>query len=143
MVDRPSASLAATAVKWQATLHLHPRFRDLRDLQHSKDATWRAWTQSLINVAPQRTDMAIPYLTAAIDRGRYPEVTSFAEQILSRDRNDPVGLYFLGASLTGHPDRKIKIEGLKFIAESLEEGIERFMPVPAELERLARRAARL
>lgn len=94
---------------------------------------WDSWLTKALNLAPGRSDLAIAYLTHEATAGHPDVVRRLAGQILSRDKNDAVGLYFLGlaAVQTGET-----ATGLNLLRQSVDSGIERFMPLDPTLRNI-------
>ena len=88
---------------------------------------WRRWLDRLLQIAPGRTDQAIPYLSAALAQGKFADVDRLTTSILARNPHDPVGLNYRGLlTLVTGGDRG---GGLKMIRSALDNGLDRFMPI--------------
>lgn len=98
--------------------------------------TWGRWAQVWLATAPARTDAVIPYLTYLSQQARRDEARAFTASILVRQPDDPVGLFFSGAMLLGNPAQRD--EGIRRIRRSLDNGIERYMPVDAGIKYVIR-----
>ncbi len=94
---------------------------------------WPDALRLLLEHAPRRGDLAIPYLSWLTGQGREGEVLRFAEGRLLAQPDDAVGLWFSGLVLLG--DENTAAAGLERMRESLREGIERLMPLEDDLRR--------
>jgi hypothetical protein len=107
----------------------HPALREVAD-EHLKD--WEPRVQQVLERAPRRSDLAIPYLSWRFERQDEQAILRVTRRLLARDPRDAVGLWFSGAVLLGDPSRAG--EGASRLRLSLQSGIERFMPVPPDLK---------
>lgn len=92
-------------------------------------ATWRRWLERSLALAPGRSDLAIPFLTAAIAQGRVEEAADVSANLLVTDLNDPVGLHYQGLIWILDAEPEHKAEGLRLVRAAIDNGLERFMPV--------------
>ncbi len=90
-------------------------------------ADWEEMLRSFLHRAPHRTDMAALYLLWLLREGEDQKMLSFADSILDRNPNDPVGLWFSGLALAGDPAKRS--EGLAHLKQAIDLGIERIIPV--------------
>ena len=96
---------------------------------------WRKWLDRLLEIAPGRSDQAIPFFTAALAQSAFPVVAEISAALLARNANDPVGLYYRGLTLAVDSQAETRERGRAMIGQSLDAGIERFMPIDAALKR--------
>lgn len=92
---------------------------------------WQMRIGELLALAPGRSELAIPYLSAMLSEKADTVVLAFAEDVLRRTPDDPVALWFSGLALAD-----LKPEsgaGPQRLRRALENGIERFLPVDARL----------
>jgi hypothetical protein len=104
---------------------------------------WQMRLGELLALAPQRSELAIPFFTLLVNQGNDAATLALANDILRRNANDPVGLWFSGLV---HAKSKVEeSQGLAQLARALDHGIGRFLPVDAnfraELERAAARTS--
>lgn len=55
---------------------------------------WQYKLKNLLKHAPERTDLAVPYLTMQLEKNNYEAIEEIIEPILAKDDSDPVGLWF-------------------------------------------------
>lgn len=82
-------------------------------------------------MAPRRSDLAAPYLSSLLARGREAEVAEFVARHLPAD--DPVGLWYAGIVMLG--TRESFPEGIRKMQKAMHMGVERFIMVPPELKK--------
>ncbi len=97
------------------------------------EADYRAAMERLIRRAPRRSDITIPYFNHLLAGGREAEALNFANLILARHGDDPVGLWFSGVVLLGK--EATSASGMKNLRRSLTFGIRNLMPVDEVLAR--------
>jgi hypothetical protein len=61
--------------------------------------SWQPSLERFVAVAPDRTDVAAPYLAWRLVRGEPSSVIEFSEWLLKRNADDPIGHWFLGAGI--------------------------------------------
>jgi hypothetical protein len=83
--------------------------------------------------APYRTDLLAPYFRWQISQGNQNEVWDWCEEILAKNPNDPIALWFKG-SLLHHSAAN------KFRNQALDAGVSRIIPIDPELEQQIRKA---
>ena len=120
-----------------ADVAFSPDFAHLQPLRERYLATWGTHVAALLERAPARTDLAIPYFIWLLESGREEALLDVTERILALNPRDPAGLWFSGIVLAGRPST-VEV-GLTRMRQSLAEGIERFMPVDANIQEALRR----
>ena len=90
---------------------------------------WHDWLNRALRLAPDRTDLAIPYFTYALDHQMVPQVQEQSAAMLAHNPADPVGLYYQGICriLTHQKD------ALPLLRQAVNNGIGRFMPLEPSL----------
>jgi hypothetical protein len=101
---------------------------------------WHDWLEMALTLMPDRSDLAIPYLTAQAGRGNNEEVHRWAARFLERRSDDPVGHYFLGLVTIQQAGRREA--GFALLNRSLDEGMDRFMPIDPAFRRLVTEGVR-
>ena len=93
------------------------------------------WVDRLLDLAPERTDVAIPYFARLLERGSTTKLADVARRFLTQNPNDPVSLFYLGGvlMLEGRPESRSL--AFAYLRQSLELGVERFMPVDSQLKK--------
>jgi|GEM_PF-5199115 len=94
--------------------------------------TWEQLAKDHIAIMPYRTDILLPFFNFYQTLGKGSVVLDLSQQIYNHNPNDPLALWFIGSSLLKNPSRFD--EALCILQESLNKGIERFMPVPQMLK---------
>ena len=130
------AETTLTPLLLEAGIELQARLLVTRDLAYAartgaEEAMLRRWTFRLLELAPGRSDAAIPLFSLWLSQRRLDEVTALAGQLLARDPDDAVGLQFKGLSLLAGGDPARRDEGLRLLRRALDQGIERFIPIDA------------
>lgn len=105
----------------------------------ARRSLWGVCVKRLIELAPERTDRLIPWMTRLMVEGRSEELSALADRLLSYKADDPLALYFKGAALTFDPDPARKRQGLGMIGQAIDGGLERFMPVDQQLKSMVGR----
>lgn len=95
--------------------------------------SWEGRLFQFLAHAPRRSDMAIAYLAWRLTEGREDIALRDAERLLMISPADPVGLWFSGVVLLAKPETAAV--GAQRLRRSLDEGIERFMPVDPNIKR--------
>jgi hypothetical protein len=103
---------------------------------------WQMRLGELLALAPRRSELAIPFFTLLVNAGNDAATLALADDILRRNAQDPVGLWFSGLV---HAKSKLEErQGLDQLARALDHGIGRFLPVDANFRaELGRAAARV
>lgn len=112
------------------------RHPSLDSLTRSYLRSWGPRLTEVLERAPKRTDLAIPYLAWLTREEREAEVLRYADRLLRTDPDDPVGLWYSGSVLMADSGRAR--QGLSRLNRSLDRGIERFMPVDGALKEMIR-----
>lgn len=92
------------------------------------------WQESLntwLDIAPTRTDQAIPFLLFNIIHNKEENSKELLTRILDNNAQDPVALWFMGLKTLNDPDKTQ--EGLSMLKAALNNGIERLMPIDEQL----------
>lgn len=100
---------------------------------------WKAELLAWLDAAPERSDVAVPYLLWHFLQGQEQEVLAMAALLLQRNPQDPAGLWFKGVVLTD--DAQTTQEGLSMMRRALRSGIERFLPIDRNLKEKLLRGA--
>lgn len=90
---------------------------------------WQMRLGELLTLAPGRSDLAIPLFTALLNGGNEAAVLALADDILRRNVDDPVGLWFLGLVHVKSPLWEER--GREQLRAALDKGIGRFLPIDA------------
>jgi hypothetical protein len=106
----------------------HPRLLPVID---SHLADWGRRLEIFLDRAPGRNDMAVPYLSWRLLDEDDGAMRVIVNQLLARDRTDPVGLWFSGIVMLNNPDQAEN--GLARMNHALANGLERIMPVDSDL----------
>jgi len=104
-------------------------------LQPTKEALLSNWDERLnavLNIAPNRTDLAATYLLWLLKENRLVEFSGFSAKLYAMNSSDPVGLWFSGIDLLGH--QETAETGLSRMQTALKLGIERIIPVDDQLK---------
>ena len=129
-----SAMLASAPVLFRNDVAHFPGFAALDPDFQASLGDWSARLRLALALAPERSDLALPYLANLVQRGDFAETGRFADWLLSLNPRDPVGLWFAGLALIESPDPARQRAGFGRLRAGIEAGIERVMPVPGELK---------
>lgn len=97
---------------------------------------WAEWLDRGWQLAPGRSDLAIPLFTRMAAAGRNDLLEAGVQRVLRRNRHDPVGLYFFGLLMVQMPDPTARRAGLDALRASVDAGLERSMPLDPGLRTL-------
>jgi hypothetical protein len=129
-----SAMLASAPVLFRNDVAHDPAFAALSPHFEAALADWSARLRLVLALAPERSDLAVPYLAALVQRGTFAEVERFAEGLLATNPQDPVGLWFSGLALVESPDPRRQKAGVARLKAGIGAGIERVLVVPEALK---------
>jgi len=87
--------------------------------------------------APDRSDVALPYLAWLLRERRWPALGSTVATLLDRNPEDPVGLFYAGTALTTLNDPAARAAGIGLIHSALDHGVERILPIEPWLRRMS------
>ncbi len=142
--DSRSALLASAGLLLRSELAFRPDLVRQDPVFARELADWATRLRQFLALAPDRSDLAIPYFGWRLKAGDSAAVAALAADILARRPADPVGLWFSGLIMIESPDRPRVAAGLFRLRQALEAGIERLMPIDprqkGQILALARRA---
>ena len=95
-------------------------------------SNWGERLNQALRIAPKRTDLAASYLLWLLREGREGEFSSLARILFQNNPEDAVALWFSGIALLGVTSGTD--EGLARMQKSLDEGIERIIPIDEGLK---------
>ncbi len=132
-----SALLASAGLLLRADVAFDARFR-ARDPAFARLLDdWAPRLRRFLAIAPDRSDLAIPYLGWRLTTGESQAVAAMAATLLARRPSDPVGLWFSGLVMIDSPDPARKRAALARLRAALDGGVERFLPIePAQKSRI-------
>ncbi|MDF3034034.1 MAG: hypothetical protein K0R76_988 [Alphaproteobacteria bacterium] len=93
---------------------------------------WEQLAKDHIALMPYRSDILLPFFNFYQALGKEAFVLNFTKMICDQNPRDPVGLWFMGSSLLKNSSRFD--EGMCMLQKAIDQGIERFMPVPPVLK---------
>ena len=99
---------------------------------------WGAKVETLLDLAPRRADLAVPYLAYLAARNDAAPMRRLSSRILARNAEDPVGLWFLGLADLMIGDPSVRSESLRLMRLSLDRGFARILPLPEETLKIVR-----
>ena len=124
----PTPLLAVTGLSLMAQVHLTESLGWAAAVV--SDERWEEWLNRALALAPDRSDLAIPFLTHQAVGGHGDVVRRIVGDLLSHAPDDAVGLYFLGLVQVQSGNTAL---GLDRLRESVDHGIERFMPLDPQI----------
>ena len=107
-----------------AFLNVPPQLQKLKDAYL---ASWGARLDLVLSHAPNRTDLAAPYLMWLLASGQDTNFARWAAKLYQRKPNGLIPLWFSGIALLSGD--RTSDEGLIRMKRALKEGIERIIPV--------------
>jgi hypothetical protein len=132
LAERPSVHLAIAAVIYRSEAFAVPVLRPDGVAFDQLAADWPAAIETLLALAPRRTDLAIPYFSYLASRSSWTEMAAHADSIRRRDPTDPVGLWFSGLALFRSESPEARLAGRARLRAALEHGLLRVLPLPEE-----------
>ena len=94
---------------------------------------WRRAVLQLLATAPERYDVALPYMNWLTLHGDTAGLRDFLAR--APDSTHPIRSWFAGLVLLEAPQAAIQSRGLALMRHALADGIERFMPVDQTIKR--------
>jgi hypothetical protein len=110
-----------------AEIVLNPALAPLQSAFAGRLSFWPLWLDRGLTLAPRRSDLPIGYLSWRLAAGDYLDVLVWSRRLLSRDTEDPVGLYFEGGVMVLQPDAESRQRGLALLRRAIDRGIERYI----------------
>lgn len=92
---------------------------------------WDSELALWFKIAPHRTDLAVPYLSYYLAKGKDHEVFHVAQEIFEMNPQDPIGLWFTGLTMLQEGPAASR-QGLERLRTALSLGIERFIAIDQE-----------
>ena len=135
-LHRKSRSQLRITLVAQSEFAFQARFSTLRDRYPYNGATWTRLADAYLDLAPKRTDVALPYLAWLLQKKETAMLDRFVHKILTFNDNDPVGLWFLGILSLTKPGEAHRSRGIEALRKSIGSGIEKWMPVPTQIRSL-------
>ena len=103
-----------------------------RNTNSSLVENWNQRLNDFLSNAPNRSDMAIPYLTWAISQGEFNEAEKIIHLINSNNNQNVIALWFSGTIEIQFTETKNS--GLNKLKLALENNIEQYLPVSDDLK---------
>lgn len=92
---------------------------------------WENELHSWLTDYPLRFDQATPFLSWHLARADDAAIRRITSLLLDMDRNNPVGLWFMGFTMLNDPN--YAQHGLSLMRLALDKGIERYIPIDNDL----------
>lgn len=108
----------------------------LHPLVEARQNSWQGWTEQSLQLAPDRSDLAIGFMTSAAVQGQSSLTEAMTLNILRRNPDDPVGLYFSGLVAVLRPSPEEKARGVALLHRSVDQGLDRYMPIDPQIKAL-------
>jgi hypothetical protein len=129
--DNQSPRLVVTVVNASGLLRYSPTDAGGANVTGETIAGWSSWVDRLLYVAPQRTDLLVPYFNHLLLLGNEERLYSIVSNSLYRFPDDPVALWFRGIVRLGREGEAD--DGLEDLKRSVANGIADIMPIPDAL----------
>lgn len=94
--------------------------------------TWSLNQNALLQQAPQRFDLQIPYITWLLGNKRDAEAAQMIAIAKRTIPDHPTLLWFQGIITLADPSPEAQAKGLQLLRSAIAGGIEKYLPVPAE-----------
>jgi hypothetical protein len=130
LATRPSLHLALASVLYRSEAFAVPALLPEGAGFAALAVDWPKTLAVLLDQAPRRTDLAIPYLAYLATQEAWATMGVFADSIRARRPNDPVGLWFSGLALLRGGGDGTRDAALSRLRTALDLGLERFLPLP-------------
>jgi hypothetical protein len=128
----PSLHLAVAAVLFRSEIAFDHRFQlsggNLPDVLRE----WPAALRVLLDGAPLRTDLAVPYYAWLAASGEFASLGTATAKILQKNPQDVVGLWFSGLSMIVSGDPAVKRLAARRMEAAIDGGFDRISPVAPE-----------
>ena len=99
----------------------------------SYNRNWEERVRWLLRRAPNREDLAAPYLLHLQNTQQTDKFNSFSTYLYSQSPKSPVSLWFSGMALLNRDDNQARL-GMSRMQKALNNGIERLIPVDINLK---------
>lgn len=128
----PSLAIIAARLFETVLLSPHPA---TRALLAPYAADWPIVIDRALVLAPGRTDLAIGYLTLAVQAGDFETVGRWGKRLRQVNADDPLGLYYTALPLLAKPGEADRRTGLFLMRRAVAQGLERYIPLADETRR--------
>ncbi len=128
----PSLHLAVAAVLFRSEIAFDPRFQIPGEKLSDALRGWPAALRVLLDQAPLRTDLAVPYYAWLAASGEFARLGVATAEILQKNPQDIVALWFSGVSLITSSDPAVKRLAARRMEAAIEGGFDRISPVAPE-----------
>ncbi len=129
----PSLMLLVSNLSVRSDLLIHSEnYPGWKTLQNKIATNWDKRIIQLVDIAPQRHDLLIPYLTWKISKKDFKESMNVIEYSLKKSPDNAIGLWFKG--VIGLETGSNKKESIKYLKKALINGVERFLHISNELK---------
>jgi len=134
--EAPSRILRRAGLLFRSEVAYSAAFAPIRRRFAAYLTNWEELVRVHLAQSPKRTDLILPFLSWSLAQGRRSLVLELTDQILSNNRKDPVGLWFKGMAILRGKEQDKRSKSLKYLRLGLKNGIEKWLPVSAEIKRL-------
>lgn len=128
-----SSSLQLALETFRVEVALGQSSSELPDRYQAVLKDWSVKLARMLRLVPHRSDVAIGFFLAQLQRGNFYTVGSLAEALLKGNPGDPVALYFLGLARIGGGGIADRAVGIRLLQQAIDAGVQRFMPVQPEV----------
>lgn len=94
------------------------------------------WSMSLgkvLELAPNRLDLVVPYFNWLLERGEDDELYQRSQKVILNNKAKAIGLWFSGVVMLNRAGQQD--EGATLMRQAIENGLEKFMPVDQQLKK--------
>lgn len=133
----PSVPILVHLTKFRADLRFSKEFEEISASFPQEQANWFERANQLLDLAPDRSDLILPYLTHLEVAKDDKSLSTLVHRIYKHNPRDPVGLWYKGSLLIGSENRDDQNRAILMFNRALDAGIQRFLVIdPKVLESL-------
>lgn len=132
-IKQPTLALTMSLLALIGDLAKEEQFPWVKPLREQLLPKWRPMLKAMLIRAPYRTDLLAPYFRWQIEQGNGEAVKEWCEQILIKNPNDPIALWFKGLILKDMPGKMLV--GYRFLNRALMCGISRLLPIRPKFQK--------
>lgn len=127
MIPKSNMMLTISLLALMGDIAKVEQFPWVRPLREKLLPKWPSLLKSMLIQAPYRTDLLAPYFRWQLRHGNEKAVMKWCDEILTKNSQDPIALWFKGSILYYQVNQKAT--GRYFLGQALSAGIDRILPV--------------
>jgi hypothetical protein len=123
--------LGVTAVGVYSDLAFAEAPPSFLESRHKLLAGWQEALERTLILAPERSDLAVPYFSWLLAGQSEAALAALANRLLRLNPDDPVGLWFSGVGLLAQPATAER--GMSRMSRAIDKGLEEVMPLDDQI----------